>query len=393
MTLFKRCTCQARCHHPLWYRFRFEGREHRGSTHTNNRTLAQRIAANRQVEVLQGRETRSRQKPTKLSVHIEAYTAWTAKNNRTSDKDPAVLKRFLDIVGDKRLDRIAPFDIERWRTARVKTVSRATVNRELNIVRGSFSRAVDWGQLSGSPVRTVKPYRVDNVRTRILSSDEIALLLTEAPRDLGLFARATLEGLFRLSEILNLRVEDIKQDYITLIYTKGNRVRKVPITESLKQALLDRAHVSGHVFGCDPGGSPKRVEIVSVQFRRLAKRLGLDGVSHHTLRHTAASMMLASGASLRAVQEIGGWTSLRMLERYAHPTDAEKRRAVDLMATHTSTGAKTGTAASKKDGREVSRTRKFLRNNTIEWCPQGDRTACKLLLTAGFPADQPRRAA
>ena len=38
--------------------------------------------------------------------------------------------------------------------------------------------------------------------------------------------------------------------------------------------------------------------------------------------------MLADGISVRAVQDIGGWTSLRMLERYTHPSDAETRRAV-----------------------------------------------------------------
>ena len=39
--------------------------------------------------------------------------------------------------------------------------------------------------------------------------------------------------------------------------------------------------------------------------------------------------MLADGISVRVVQEIGGWTSLRMLERYTHPTDGETRRAVE----------------------------------------------------------------
>ena len=33
---------------------------------------------------------------------------------------------------------------------------------------------------------------------------------------------------------------------------------------------------------------------------------------------------------VRVVQEIGGWNSLRMLERYTHPTDAEKLRAVEM---------------------------------------------------------------
>ena len=126
-------------------------------------------------------------------------------------------------------------------------------------------------------------------------------------------------------------MEDIGKDYLTLVYTKNGRVKKVPVTASLRTDLLARAHPSGFVFGHDPEGLPPRVETVSVQFRRLVKKLGLEKVSHHTLRHTATSMMLARGASVRAVQELGGWTSMRMLERYAHPTDVEKRKAVEGM--------------------------------------------------------------
>src|SRR5262245_13822408 len=38
--------------------------------------------------------------------------------------------------------------------------------------------------------------------------------------------------------------------------------------------------------------------------------------------------MVGAGVSLRAVQTIGGWSSLRMVERYAHVNDAELARAV-----------------------------------------------------------------
>ena len=188
--------------------------------------------------------------------------------------------------------------------------------------------------------------------------------------------------------MLNLRVEDIKEDHVTLVYTKNNRVRKVPITQSLKEALLARAHSSGFVFGRNTDGMPSRVEIVSVQFCRLAKRLGLAGVSHHTLRHTAATAMLESGVPLRAVQEIGGLTSLRMLERYAHPSDAEKRRAVELMAARTAPGTKTGTEPSRADSPKNHGSSKSLKGKGIGWRPQRDRTACKHRLIDGFQRDR-----
>jgi integrase-like protein len=89
----------------------------------------------------------------------------------------------------------------------------------------------------------------------------------------------------------------------------------------------------------------------------LDKRIGLEGVTHHVLRHAGASAMVAAGISLRVVQDIGGWSTLRMLERYAHPSGAEMSRAVRVLTAYTATGTKTGTApkndqsTSKKRGR------------------------------------------
>jgi hypothetical protein len=58
--------------------------------------------------------------------------------------------------------------------------------------------------------------------------------------------------------------------------------------------------------------------------------------------------MVANSVSLRAVQTIGGWSSLRMVERYAHVTDEEIIRGVRLAYSHTegaTNGATEGRAA------------------------------------------------
>jgi hypothetical protein len=65
------------------------------------------------------------------------------------------------------------------------------------------------------------------------------------------------------------------------------------------------------------------------------RRLGLRGVSHHTMRHTGITLMLEAGVNPRAIQKLAGWTSLRMLERYGHVRDAELQRAVRVMSSFT----------------------------------------------------------
>jgi len=195
-------------------------------------------------------------------------------------------------------------------------------------------------------------------------------VLTEAPADLALMARVTLEGLLRLSEVLNLTTADIKEDHLVLLHTKNNKVRHVPISPALHAVLVTRAHRSGHVFGENRyGGRPAKQAAVTQAFRRLMRRLGIENASHHTLRHTGASFMLAGGISVRVVQEIGGWSSLRMLERYTHPTDAEKLRAVEMASRLTRVGTKTGTVAGSRNGKTRRASQKSLTGSELEWRP------------------------
>jgi integrase len=359
MRVFKRCRCgpDETCRHPWWFAFKFRGQRHRGTTRTANRQLADSIAAKRRIAALETREGLRPIKPVKLSKHIDDYAAHTAKTNRSSYKDAPVLAGFLESVGDRVLGDVSPFHIERWKRQRAEQVSQSTVNRELNIVRGCFSRAVEWGRLGVSPLRAVKPYRVDNVRLRVCSPEEIKALLDAASGDVKLIARVTLESLLRLSEVLNLKREDIGPTYATIVNSKNGQSRRVPLTPELRADLLARCPKRGYVFGQGDNGEPPKAPAISVAFCRLARALNLTGISHHTLRHTGATVMVANGVSLRAVQTIGGWTSLRMVERYAHVDDAELARAVRVTHQHAETatqgdtkGATAGTATTSQSG-------------------------------------------
>jgi hypothetical protein len=55
----------------------------------------------------------------------------------------------------------------------------------------------------------------------------------------------------------------------------------------------------------------------------------LDGVTWHALRHTFASRLVAAGVDLRTVQELGGWRTLSMVQRYAHLSPGHLVAAVE----------------------------------------------------------------
>jgi integrase len=330
MNLFKRCRCPAsKCRHPFWFRFRMHGQEHRGTTRTANRNLADRIAHRRFNDALEGNPTR-RRSTIKLSALVKTYVEHARKEHRTANKDERVLNQFQEFTGDRRAADISAFHIEKWKLARAQEVEQSTVNRELNVVRGMFRRAVDWKLLSASPVTKVRKYQIDDTRIRVLSESEIQIVLTKCPPDVVLLCRATLECLPRLSELLTLRREHIGAGWIE-IRRKGGRVERVNISPELRAALLARVHRKGFVFGIGAAGEPPTQEATSVQITRIMRKVGLPNVSHHTMRHTGITMMLEAGVNPRVIQKLAGWTSLRMLERYGHVRDAEAQRAVTTM--------------------------------------------------------------
>jgi site-specific recombinase XerD len=67
-------------------------------------------------------------------------------------------------------------------------------------------------------------------------------------------------------------------------------------------------------------------------FRTACKNASLKGVTPHTLRHTFASRLVMAGVDLRTVQELGGWASLRMVERYSHLSPSHRAEAIERIA-------------------------------------------------------------
>ena len=103
---------------------------------------------------------------------------------------------------------------------------------------------------------------------------------------------------------------------------KTHEWREVPIPRFLADDLA--AHVAGRgadelVFKTTRGGALRAPGFQRVVLTRAAASLGLEGVHPHALRHTAASLAIASGANVKVVQQMLGHKSATMtLDLYGH---------------------------------------------------------------------------
>jgi integrase len=164
------------------------------------------------------------------------------------------------------------------------------------------------------------------------------LLLANAEEPLkSMIQIALLTGL-RLNSIRTLKwtCVDFNSNTMTLeaIYSKNKRTHVLPISNAVRKILLEaklRCRDSEYVL---PGAAALAKNTISNLFNRLCKKLGIQGVRFHDLRHTAATRMVESGVNIDKVSKILGHSTLQMTMRYSHP-DNSLREAVETLANFT----------------------------------------------------------
>ena len=253
----------------------------------------------------------------------------------TAARDARVLEVFRDRLGAATpIDTITAWQITAWRASRVTTGkdqrarTRQTVERDMHTIRGLFSTAVKWQAdtgLRGNPCAAIAPLKFHEKPIRIATADKLALLQT-APAVVRLLCTLTITSLGRLMEIA--RLDPGRLETGAEAGDRGAAQRgETPAAGGSPQDQM--AELQGFVtqptqryvfFGDDVPSQ----QTLTNQIRRWWIAQGVRGVSHHTMRHTGVTAMLERGIHSRMIQELAGWSSLRMLERYGHVTDAER---------------------------------------------------------------------
>ncbi len=201
----------------------------------------------------------------------------------------------------------------------------ATVNRYLSAMRSCWS----WGRRIGS-VQKVWPTGLllsePEGRKRFLNDDELEAVKTAAAKHGPWMNAAVLVSLatgIRQGELLRLQWQDIdfeKKSLVVLI-SKTATARAIhmndPAAAALKKLRRDGIIGRKHVF-IDEQGNPAGPFYLAWRWKQVRKAAGLQDFRWHDLRHTTASILAQSGASLLEIGGILGHKSPSMTMRYSH---------------------------------------------------------------------------
>jgi site-specific recombinase XerD len=213
----------------------------------------------------------------------------------------------------------------------------ATVAHHLALLKHSFTMAVTWGLLPANPIQRVKlPAKVNNVRIRYLTPQEVQRLLAVCPSHLRRIALTALYTGMRKNEILTLQWKQIQRDQslVLLTDTKNGETRGVPLNSAMLSLLQEiqeeQKHLgfnSPYVFVNLATEKPYRRDADTAWYTAL-KKAELTNVHFHDLRHITASHMRMQGVDLFTIKEVLGHKDLRMTARYAHVGQPHRLAAV-----------------------------------------------------------------
>ena len=265
----------------------------------------------------------------------EYFDTFIKVNHRDSRTERYILNQLEKFFrSDTWLQSITTRQVERFKAARIKDVTPATVNRNLARLKHLFNTAIKWGYLYENPARPVKLLRENNRRLRYLTKDEIDRLIAASKSHLKPIVTVAVNTGMRRGEIFDLQWNhvDLKNRIIEVGDPKNGDPRFIPINETLMAALqqLPRRIDTPFVF---PGKDGGRLTDIKKAFSGARERAGLDDIRLHDLRHTFASHLVMAGVDLMTVKELLGHKSTKMTERYSHLSPKHKANAVKVLDT------------------------------------------------------------
>ncbi len=302
-------------------------------------------------------------KPSEIPYFREWIGQWF--ESRRTEVRPVTLWGFestirlhlLPSLGGKRLNQISPRTLEHFYQHLMldKGLSEATVQKAHSLVSHALEMALRYGFIESNPCRFVKTPQSKGSKLAILSAPQIAAALREASK-LGKLAEfrwllALRYGL-RQGECLALNWGDLDMENRALTIRRTvnsipgsgfvvtppkseQSIRDIPLDdytfELLASLKIQSAETgdSGLIFK-SATGSYVDARTDYDRWQRLLKNAGLPPVKLHAARHSAATLLLSSGANVRSIQLLLGHSNPSFtMATYLHPSQESLRMAIE----------------------------------------------------------------
>lgn len=263
---------------------------------------------------------------TKNQQGLTVSDIWEAYRADLGDKPTAKTmgytgKAVLAHFGHHRPDQITTEQCRSYATKRIKAgISQGSVHTELGHLRSTMTFGVKNRMIESAPYieRPAKP----TPKERYLTKAEVERLIASASAPhIGLAIHLLFATAARVGAILDLEWNrvDLERGIINLrlddsVTRKGRAI--VPMNGGIRAALQTAREAALSDYVVEYGG--ERVHSIRKGFSAACDRAKLEGVTLHTIRHSAAVAMVSSGIPIdRVAQFLGHSNSAITYSTYA----------------------------------------------------------------------------
>jgi Site-specific recombinase XerD len=215
-------------------------------------------------------------------------------------------------LNETELRKITPADCKKWASAYGKTASPTNYNNTVALLRHVLNVAIELGVIYANPAATLKRTAIRPKEIALPSTEKFNAVIAEMraahSRDSQNCADLT-EGLaytgLRLGEAGQVALRDVDLAVGEVVVrgdnetgTKNWELRRVPLIPDAR-ALFERMLSERVAESLD--AKLFRVRECQKALDRACKRVGIDRITHHDLRHLFATRCIESGVDIPTV--------------------------------------------------------------------------------------------
>lgn len=241
---------------------------------------------------------------------------FTYLNYSTKTKDIYMyyIKEFVKWCGDKRITHLSSKEFQTYLDG-YKFSSISQQNQVINAIRFLYKYGLNKKYNKVSFKRPKKEKKLPKVIDNEFILNKLSNIKNIKHK--ALLSLTYSVGL-RVSEVINLKIEDIDSDrmVIHIKKSKGRKDRIVPLSQTIL-SLLRNYYKSykpkEYLFN---GQTSNKYSTTSCN--KLVKKYLGENYHIHQLRHSCFTHLLESGVDLRVIQSIAGHNSSKTTEIYTH---------------------------------------------------------------------------
>jgi len=244
-----------------------------------------------------------------------------------------IARRKLDEITPEHLAGfIASLQAQEWRVA--------SINSALRGVRRVLRLGMKWGIIS--TMLEVSLLRGENHRDRVVSAEEEARYLAASKAPLTSIATVLVDSGLRPEECFRLRWEDINMNaerygILRVLNGKTKAARRtIPLTQRVNAVLEQLREASGRPDEGWVWPAPTKQghvwhDSIRVQHRNALRDSKVRPFVIYSLRHTFLTRLGERGCDVWTLARIAGHSSIKMSERYVHPTNEAVLAAMERL--------------------------------------------------------------